>query len=177
MYLGTENPSNELEILATYICKVYAPVWFKIKCNPNSSDGAKNLWFLAKSTRYLPDKLKKIVDPVILRNGYFAHCENILICMINDNETTRNFAIQQIIKARKRSGELIRQFQIPKFDLNADCYTKMIKWNSNITEPPITKRLTINELKSNSIDFNFPCHTQAVERSVKVIYLSLRLFF
>lgn len=172
MYLGTENPSNELVILATYICKVYAPVWFKIKCNSNCTDGAKNLWFLANSSRYLPKELKEIVDPVILRNGYFAHCENILICMMNDTEATHNVAIKHIVNARKRSGQQqIRQYQIPKFDLNANCYTKMIEWNKNITEPPLTQNVTIKQLKSNSIEFNFPCRTQAVERSVKVNYL------
>lgn len=170
MYLATKNPSKELVILVTYICKVYAPVWFRIKCNSKCTDGAKNLWYLAKCSRYLPKNLQNVVDPVICRNGYFSHCENILICMLNDNESTKQFAINEIIKARKNCQTELRKFIVPKFDLNADCYTNMIDWNTRITEPPLTKSMSINELKQNiEFKFSYPCHTQAVERSVKVI--------
>lgn len=32
-YVSVENPSEELLMLATYIVKVYAPMWFCIKLN------------------------------------------------------------------------------------------------------------------------------------------------
>lgn len=53
----------------------------------------------------------------------------------------------------------------------------MVDWNScAITEPPITRNIPIDKLRliaKNGIGsimdyFNLPCHTQAVERCVKV---------
>ena len=52
----------------------------------------------------------------------------------------------------------------------------MIDWSKNITEPPLTKDLNLNELKNLIIEnakenviFKFPCHNQAVERHVKLV--------
>ena len=52
----------------------------------------------------------------------------------------------------------------------------MINWQENdITEPPLCKKLTDTELESNirskiPICFPaFPCHTQAVERTVELV--------
>ena len=44
LYVGTEKPSANLRILAEYIVKVYAQMWFRIKASPSCKDGAKHLW-------------------------------------------------------------------------------------------------------------------------------------
>lgn len=175
LYIGTQKPSDELITLVTFICKSYAPTWFKIKHNNICTDGAKNLWFLAKSSRYLPQNLKNIIDPVIQRNGFFGHPENILIAMLNDKKKSNHeFAVKQIEKARTNSVTYddIRIFKLPQLNLDAEDYTKLIDWdNCVITEPPITCNMSIKELKEKknfANVFNYPCHTQAVERCVQV---------
>jgi len=65
--------------------RVYAPAWFFIKKYPSCTKGPQHLWRLMKFSRYLDRRLKKIVDPVIWRNAYFCHPENLLLAMINDD--------------------------------------------------------------------------------------------
>ena len=150
---------------------VYAPVWFYIKTKPKCYNGSVHLHKLIKLSRYLPAYLKKIVDPVLQRNAYFAHPENILICMLcDDRARIRELAVQRILAAVARSKlkEGIRVFRVPKINLNAKDYTNLIDWKKvNITEPPLTSRLSEQELRSlykNKHLINLPCHTQAVER-------------
>ena len=40
---------------------------------------------MIKNLRYQMDELKAIVDPVIQRNSYFAHPENLLLSMMTDD--------------------------------------------------------------------------------------------
>ena len=48
------------------------------------TDGSKNLYKGIEYSRSLPGEIKKIVLPVIQRNGYFGYPENILVSMISD---------------------------------------------------------------------------------------------
>lgn len=86
LYVSTEEPSENLKTLATFVVKVYAPSWFLIKNKPSCKDGTRHLFIIIKASRYLPETLKKIIDPVIQRNGYFAHPEGILLAMITDDK-------------------------------------------------------------------------------------------
>ena len=46
----------------------------------------KNLWKLISLFRLCGDDVKQIIDPVIQRNGYFGHPENVLLAMLTNNE-------------------------------------------------------------------------------------------
>lgn len=179
LYVGTKVPSNQLNILATFILKVYAPMWFRIKMKPSCKDGAKHLWETIQFSRYLSADLRNVVDPVIQRNGFFAHSENILLSMITDDrQHIRELGIRRILKARsQRTNEGIRIFRIPEINFDAKEYFNLIDW-TEISEPPLTFDIADDELKKMiqkneeiaTIDFpRFPSHTQAVERSVKLV--------
>ncbi|KAF0705713.1 Uncharacterized protein FWK35_00035610 [Aphis craccivora] len=181
LYISMQSPTENIKILAEFILKVYGPMWFYIKMNPSCTSGSKHLWKTIQFSRYLPDSLKQIIDPVIKRNAYFGSIENILICMLfDDREDIRKLAVTKIIEARKNNEEgTIRCFQIPLLNFNANDYFELINWENNqVTEPPITSKIDQEILKQiiggrnkeNYFDiFNFPCHTQAVERSVKLV--------
>ena len=81
---------KHLQALVTYVIKVYAPIWFHVKTQPLCSDGSRHLWRLIKYSRYLTPELREIVDPVIQKNGYFGHSENILLyrqaCTTSDGQ-------------------------------------------------------------------------------------------
>ena len=69
----------------------------------------------------------------------------------------------------------MRPFKVPTINFNAGSYVDMIDWTSTraIFEPPLTKHLTNDELQK-CIDVPlevpfYPCHTQAVERAVKMV--------
>lgn len=179
-YISESNPSENLVKLATYIMKVYAPTWFEIKTKSKCYNGASNLYKLISSSRYLEPELREIVDTVIERNSYFAHPENVLIGMLNDQRlSVRKMALKRILRARSlRKTTKVRIFKAPPINFAAKNYYDMIDWDMlKITEPPLTAALSETELKS-IVDggpktdlFNLPCHTQAVERCVKVNFV------
>ena len=84
LYISTENPSEELLLLTEYTLKVYARVWFSIKMKPSCKYGGLHVLELVHFSRYLDGSIKKILDPVIQRNAYFAHPDNLLLCMVSD---------------------------------------------------------------------------------------------
>lgn len=135
---------------------------------------------LVKS-RYLSAKHKKIVDPVIHRNAYFAHPENLFQAMMTDHRPhIRELGLRRVMKARAAdtSGQ-IRRFKVPaKLNFDAVEYFDMIDWAvCPISEPPVIKAMTDTELRelittevTPTVIFpKFPCHTQAVERHVKLV--------
>lgn len=183
LYIGTAHPSEALKTLTVFIVQVYAPMWFNIKLNSSISDGPKNLFKSIEMSRFLPIHVRNIIDPVIERNGYFAHNENVLLSMLTDeNINIRKLAVDRIIEARAtQNSDVIRTFRVPKINFLATHYTEIIFWDkTNITEPPLTKMYSESDLieifveNSRTVDPNkdmskFPCHTQAVERCVKLV--------
>jgi hypothetical protein len=45
-------------------------------------EDARHLFRLAESQRFLPESVLKIIHPVIKRNGFYAHPENVLLSLI-----------------------------------------------------------------------------------------------
>ena len=84
LYIGSQKPSHELIILAKFVIRVYAPMWFSIKCNPSCKNGACYLFQTILRSRYLPQNIQSVLDIVIQQNGYFGHVENLLLSMITD---------------------------------------------------------------------------------------------
>ena len=178
LYVSVDAPSVNLITLATYIVKVYAPIWFSIKTHSSCKDGSRHLFKLIELTRYLPTTLKAVIDPVIQRNSYFAHPENLLLAMITDPQPQiRELAARRILKARSVTSKKLRLFQLPKLNFNASKYYDLLYWQDNITEPPLLKsvpeaklRLFIDQKGDGELDLlRLPCHTQAVERAVKAV--------
>ncbi|KAK4882474.1 hypothetical protein RN001_005793 [Aquatica leii] len=180
LYISTKNPSYNLTILTEYVMKVYAPTWFEIKIRPSCRHGSYHFFGIIRKSRFLPKELKKVVDPVLQRNGYFGHPENLLLAMLaDDRKYIRELGLRRILKCRqaKHNVNLVREFNIPSFNLNADDYFELVSWQSlTITEPPLTVKISDNELQEMISDvpaeiemLNFPCHSQAVERCVKLV--------
>ncbi|CAH2100076.1 unnamed protein product [Euphydryas editha] len=101
LYVSLENPSDALNELVVYILGSYVPVWFGIKCSEYITEGPRHVFKAIQTSRYLSDDLKKVVHPVIERNAFFAHPENILIAMIFDERKhIRELGLRRIYKAR-----------------------------------------------------------------------------
>lgn len=176
LYVATEDPSKNLQILTTFVVKVYARMWFEIKTQPRLENGANHLWKMISFSRELPDNVKNIIDKVIQDNAYFAHPENLLLTMLTDKRKhIRELAVRRILKARETNMKN-RTFRVPKINFEAQDYIDLIHWSHcDVTEPPLTKSMTYEQLHEIMINNtvpkfdSFPCHTQAVERSVKLI--------
>jgi hypothetical protein len=178
LYVAMLQPSPQLQTLATYVVKVYVPMWFQIKAKPSCTEGAKHLWKTIRLSRYLPDELKTVVDPVIQRNGYFAHPENLLLAMISDDRRhVRELGLRRLMKAKKQKKSGLRKFAIPILNFQANEYFDLIDWQEHLTEPPLLLELSEDEISHHireaacaMMEFpKFPCHTQAVERCVKLV--------
>ena len=165
---------------ALSICQIHAihPMPC-IKTKPSCKDAAKHLWSTIHLSRYLPAELKEVVDPVIQRNGFFGHPENLLLTMITDERKhIRELGLRRILKARSNPVVGIRKFTIPDLNFNSSDYIELIDWHTTaITEPPlivdVSDAVVADLVKSGDspiVDFpRFPSHTQAVERCVKLV--------
>ena len=178
LYVSSEDPDDNLCCLATYIVKVYAPVWFAIKKSPSCLNGPRHYHELIRRSRYLPDNLKAIVDPVIERNGYFAHPENLVLAMIGDpRASVCQSAVDYITSSRGQVCEGVRTFTVPLIKLDAGDYTNLVDLCVGpCLEPPLTRQYSLSELAAFVTDpepyvrmTKYPCHTQAVERSIKLV--------
>lgn len=159
-------------------------MWFSIRCQPMCPNGPENVMKTIRLSRY-SDEVTRIIDPVIQRNSFFAHNESILLAMLVDERPLiRKLALRRIIKARNASTctttstrDGIRKFRIPELNFAAEDYIDLIDWQDcNVTEPPLTKNLTIGELEDmvameipDRNRFPYPNNTQAVERTVKIV--------
>lgn len=180
----TKKAPTDLNILAQFVVKVYAPVWFSIKLRPHVCDGPRHFFSFLKYTAYMPKELRDIVRQVAQNNAFFAHREQVVLSMLSDeNENTRKMAVDLIFRARRSLSNnktkriVVRKLKLPQLIPDARYYYEMIQINDEESlEPPFTKRLDEEELRECIKDADvirkwigkIPCHSQAVERAVKL---------
>ena len=174
LYVSTPAPSSELTDFVTFIMRVYAPVWFRIKRLNRLQDAPMNLYCLVSWSRYLCNRLLSVVDNVIKRNAFAAHAENILYAMIHDKRAhVQELGLRRIMKARSSENTPLRQFIVPPVNFGATDYFDLICWfdaSTVITSPPILRDVTTDHIAQQlaSLPY-FRCHTQSVERMLRVI--------
>ena len=143
-----------------------------------------------KKSRYLPEKLKSIIYRTLQRSPYFGHPENILLamqcCPTTENIWERermsewvSWSFEEFLKRWQIAGieENVRKFKIPTLNFKPDEYIDLIDWHSvTLIKPPFTVFISHNELKTMILDvpaeidiLRFPCHSQALERTVKLV--------
>ena len=153
-------------------------MWFSVKTNSSCKDAARHLWTLIQLSRSLPDDDKTVIDPVIQRNAYAAHPENLLLSLLSDDQPhVQELGLRRILKARAVRSPGVRKFDIPALNFESDDYINLIQWEDiAVTDPPLLVTYSDQEIsqyiRDNSKDtgfFKFPCHTQAVERCVKMV--------
>ncbi|GBM87334.1 hypothetical protein AVEN_90540-1, partial [Araneus ventricosus] len=144
-------------------------------------DGDRHLWHFISSSQYLPKKYRDIIEPIISLNAYFAARENILAMLTDERCHIRTLAVRRIIKAKKigPDGNCVRRFVIPAINFRVIDYVDLIDWQAfYVTSPPALRQIGCHKLLKmiqddvpmDGWDFiNFPSHTQAVERIVKLV--------
>ena len=99
LYISTDEPSENLNTIAQFLMKVYAPTWFDIKKNSSMAYGLKHLFSVIKRSAMSPEHCFNIVKPVIQWNGFFAHSENLLLAMVyDDNQIIKELGWRRILK-------------------------------------------------------------------------------
>ncbi|GBL88538.1 hypothetical protein AVEN_159120-1 [Araneus ventricosus] len=181
LYISSSDPSGNLAEIVGFILKLCMPVWFAIKKSKYFTDGPKHFFQAIQTSRYLSDELIQVVDPVIQRNAFFAHTENVLLAiLVDEREHIRELDYRRILKARQivPKKKTVRNFVPPKINFQASEYFEIINWNSCVVYPPkMLQDLSEGDIKS-LINFDttpikeiekFPCHPQAVERCIKLV--------
>lgn len=137
-----------------------------------------------------------VVKERIEYNSFFAHTENLLLCMICDqDENVRRAAYKIIISCRRKTDEIsqcdqqqlnVRAFKKPNICIEylgaTDStrykhYSNLINWETEeIHEPPYTRKLKVEELikymQDNEavIDVpSIPSHAQGTEFYVQAV--------
>ncbi|GBO16771.1 hypothetical protein AVEN_111208-1 [Araneus ventricosus] len=181
LYISSTDPSGNLKEIVGFILKSYMPVWFAMKKSKYFTDGLKHVFQAIQTSRYSSDELLQVVVPVIQRNAFFEHTENFLLAMlVNEREHIRELGYSRILKARQivPKKKTVRNFVPPKINFQASDYIEIINWNSCVVyPPPMLRDPSEDDIKSliNSDTTpireirKFPCHTQAVERCIKLV--------
>ncbi|KAK3925304.1 Tetratricopeptide repeat protein 30-like protein [Frankliniella fusca] len=184
LYISTKRPTNKLKLVVQYLLTVYVPLWFRIRRNKSIGDGCRHLFQAIKLSRFLPLKYREVVNSTIQTNAFFAMPENLLLGMVTDSRlTVRQDALTKILQAKQETQLTTVRFNIvPKINFEANDYTDMIKWDQtdvSLTLPPVLMHIPEDELtcKLSMADglvpdwefTSFPCHTVAVERTVKLV--------
>ena len=161
------------------IVKVYAPSWFQIKAHSCFTADPSNLFLQMRLIVRMPVETQ---NTVIQRNAYFAHPSVLLCAMLaSDNDIPWRKAVSIIRKSRNdppkppRSKILMnmRIYIIPPLQWNANEWWEMVDWKSlKVHLPAILSTLSEEELDSALTTYKFPafpCHSQTVERAVKLV--------
>lgn len=183
-YISSKEPSKNLIDIATFIMKVYVPMYFQIKHKHSCIHMSKHFFNILKYSSYLPSHYFKVVRSVCETNFYAAHPENLLLGMIFDDDAcVRKIGYNKILECRKNAcdSDKIREYIAPTmiFNTNTICYYELIDWTSeHITEPPFTMRISSHEIhmlsqtgeKINDCEILLiPNHIQATERHIKIV--------
>ena len=120
---------------------------------PLITDAPKHLFLQTKLLNLLPAEVKDIVKPYVSRSAYYAHPENLLVAMLDDEDkSVRKVAVKVILNIRNGSPTTstrpVRTFRTPTLVYEANSYHEMINWqNETLSEPPLTYSLSNEEIK------------------------------
>ena len=155
---------------------MYAPGWFTIKAQSSFLHGPRILFKLLQAVKKLNDPVCSAVFEDKLQNWAFPLLsENFLASMLYSNvEWDRKMAAWKINELKRVPGPPIGSARIQPLNFEAESWGQLISLSSAESEPPITKRLSeeqVNAMVKNPRACGalpkFPIHTQSVERAVK----------
>ena len=157
-----------------FVMQVYAPLWFSSKRKNLLQDAPMRLYCMPAWSRYLNARLQAVVDRVIERNAFAAHPDNVLFAMLHDERAhIRELGCRRIQNARSSDNpQAVRQFAVPPINLDATDYYDLICWfdgSTDITSPPVLRDIVTGDIAQLPRSFSFPCHTQSVERMIRVV--------
>jgi len=176
LYITTSEPPENLYLVVHFIVNFYGPMWFFIKTKPYFENGSQHLCQQIRLLKTFSEVIVNTVWPVVKRNAYWAQSENALIALLaDDDKTNRKFAVDQILTLRQRQNNVtssVRQFLVPDINPSMVDVKQFIAFDQQCFEPPYTMSMTTEELNSfidHPLRTAIPCHSQGVERCVKVV--------
>ena len=183
-YISEANPGEPLVRMVHFLIFVWLPVFILAKCRQESGFAGPNLLLLEVQlgrAHMKKDEFEALMASVCW-NGEFGHHENILLAMLcSSKESDRALAVQTISKIRNESvrakdSAKMRPFGRREYEVspNASALSDLniLPISAAKTEPPYTKKLSDEELKSivdSPLDCCLPLTTVSAERAVKEV--------
>jgi len=181
VYIATAVPTQSLKLLAQYIMRVYSPMWFEIKKKPSIESGSKHFLRLLQSCNSLPSEIRSVSLQCLRRNAFFAHSENIILSLLCDSQIETRKQGLEILAVSREEAQSTRKFILPSVNENANTLIEMLDVSSIWHSPPLLSHLTLDEITSavnagsiNTFIEGIPCHSQAVERHVRLVTKAAR---
>jgi hypothetical protein len=75
--------------------KLNSPLWFSIKKFSFSTEDAKHVWKTIHLSHNLNKKIKEVIAPVIERNAFFVHPENILAMIFDEQKKIHKLVLNE----------------------------------------------------------------------------------
>ena len=132
-YMSVPTPPAPLVTLATYVACIYVPCVIKIRTQ----------WDLVNAPRHLAEQVRRqrqylngtdlqVVQKSVAHNSYMAHPENVILCMLGDQDPAiRAEAVQMVLHMRDRRGAgPVRRFHKPTIMFEAEHYTELVDGTS-----------------------------------------------
>jgi len=145
-------------------------MWFRIKCRARCTDGSRHFLEQIRLQRMFPVDIKNTIWSVIQRNSYY-----VLLAMLADDDLANRQAaicrIKSIRQAPISTQRQVREFLPPATDESVETLTDLLP-PACAFEPPLTMQLPVEQLEKiakEPLRMEMPCHSQAVERCVRMV--------
>ncbi|GBN75238.1 hypothetical protein AVEN_248442-1 [Araneus ventricosus] len=110
------------------------------------------------STRHLPDYMKRIIDPVIERNAFFYHPQNMLLTtVVYERQNMLESGYRRILKARTQNQKVttVRTFKTLSINFDATDHRELMDWTKcRLPSPPVLEDLTTESISSGIFVLN-----------------------
>ena len=172
---------QNLRMIVEFIVGVYLPNWFNIKVKHSWVEGPRHVLYQLELLRSQRKKVLDLVMPTIRRSAWYAHPESIIQALLcSDKEEERKAGVDKILEIRGEGDEetqvgdsSVRPRRTPTINVDATSLLELVDWTSDVTEPPLTCKLTTSAVKmfvATPMEVpDWPSHTQSVERCVKMV--------
>ncbi|GBN52863.1 hypothetical protein AVEN_183484-1 [Araneus ventricosus] len=110
------------------------------------------------STRHLPEDMKRIIDPVIERNAFFCHPQNMLLTtVVYERQNIPESGYRKILKARTQNQKVttVRTFKTLSINVDAADHRELMDWTKyRLPSPPVLEDLTTESISSGIFVLN-----------------------
>ncbi len=193
IFLSTEHQQC-LNMIVSFICKVYAPSWFFIKRDKKFENQATYIFYQIQQIKKLPEVVQTPALNSLKFSAWSLLPENMLYFMVvSDKIEVREAALRKIIairhaptaetkgkgkgKGRGKGKKRLTQLSNVEVDYGAKNWWELVKLDTpGIQECPMTKEIPTEDLRqallggtSVNLPVKLPSHSQSVERSVKLV--------
>ena len=178
--LKRKNLKN-LQLIVEFIIGVYYPCWFNAKVKHCWIEGPRHILFQLDCLKSQRIEVLECVMPTIRRSAWYAHSEMIIQTLLcSQDQKERINGVERILAIRgegdpetQLGDSSVRVRKTPELNIEATSMSDLISWSEGVSEPPLTCSLSTLQVKSlinTPMEvLNWPCHTQSIERVVKMV--------